>query len=48
MLPSHRQNSGQNHDVKIANRSFENVAPSKYLGTAITDQNLIQDEVKRR
>jgi hypothetical protein len=25
MLPSRHQNAGQNHDIKIANRSFENV-----------------------
>jgi hypothetical protein len=26
------QNAGKNHDIKIANRSFENVAQFKYLG----------------
>jgi hypothetical protein len=26
MLLSRHQNAGQNHDIKIANRSFENVA----------------------
>jgi coproporphyrinogen III oxidase-like Fe-S oxidoreductase len=26
MLLSHHQNAGQNHDIKIANKSFENVA----------------------
>jgi hypothetical protein len=26
MLPSYHQNSGQNHDVKIADRFFENVS----------------------
>jgi hypothetical protein len=33
MLPSRHQNDGQNHDIKTANRSFENVAQFKYLGT---------------
>jgi hypothetical protein len=33
---------------KIANRSFENVALFRYLGTNITNQNLIQEEIKRR
>jgi hypothetical protein len=32
MLPSRHQNAGQNYDIKIADRSFENVAQFKYLG----------------
>jgi hypothetical protein len=39
--------AGQNHDIKIANRCFENVAQFKYLGTRVTNQNLIQEEIKR-
>jgi ribosomal protein S2 len=45
---SRHQNAGQNHDIKIANRCFENVAQFRYLGTTITNQNLIQEEIKRR
>jgi hypothetical protein len=48
MLLSRHQNIGQNRDIKIANRSFENVSQFKYLGTTITNQNLIQDEIKGR
>jgi hypothetical protein len=48
MLLSHHQNVGQNRGIKIANRSFENVSQFKYLGTTVTNQNLIQDEIKRR
>jgi hypothetical protein len=48
MLLSHLKNAGQNHDIKIANRFFENVAQFKYLGTTVTNQNLIQEEIKRR
>jgi hypothetical protein len=48
MLLSRRQNAGQNSDKKIINRSFENVAQSKYFGTTITNQNLIQEKIKRR
>jgi hypothetical protein len=32
MLLSHHQNAGQNHDIKIGNRCFENVAQFRYLG----------------
>jgi hypothetical protein len=39
MLISRQQNVGQNRDVKIANRSFENVSQFKYLGTTVTNQN---------
>jgi hypothetical protein len=47
MLLSRRQNIGQNHDIKIADRCFENVAQFKYLGTKVTNQNLIQEEIKK-
>jgi hypothetical protein len=48
MLLSRHQNAGQNHDIKIGNRCFENVEEFRYLGTTITNQNLIQEEIKRR
>ncbi|PNF27173.1 hypothetical protein B7P43_G07841 [Cryptotermes secundus] len=48
MLLSRHQNAGQNHDIKVGNRSFENVAQFRYLGTMITDRNLIHEEIKRR
>jgi hypothetical protein len=48
MLLSHHQIVGQNRDVKIANSSFENVSQFKYLGMTVINQNLIQEEIKRR
>jgi hypothetical protein len=48
MLLSHQKNVGQNRDIKIANRSFEDVSQFKYLGMTVTNQNLILEEIKRR
>jgi hypothetical protein len=48
MLVSRYHNAGQNWDTIIATRSFKNVSQFKYLGTTITNQNLIQEEIKRR
>jgi hypothetical protein len=48
MLLSCHQNAGQNHDIKVVNTAFENVLQFKYLGTTVTNQNLIQEEIKRR
>jgi hypothetical protein len=47
-LLSRHQNSWQNRKIKIANISFENVPQSKYFGTTVTNQNSIQEEIKRR
>jgi hypothetical protein len=43
ILLSRHHNSGQNRNKKIANRSFENVSPFKYLRTTVTNQNLVQE-----
>jgi hypothetical protein len=46
MLISHHENAGQNHNIKIANRSFENMAKFNYLGKIITDQNVFHGKIK--
>jgi hypothetical protein len=46
MLVSHYQNAGQNREIKIGNRSFVNVSEFKYLGTTVTNQNLVQEEIE--
>jgi hypothetical protein len=48
MLSSRHQNADQNQDIKIANRSFENMSQFKYLGTTVVNQNVIEEEIKRR
>jgi hypothetical protein len=48
MLVSRDQNACQTREIKIGNRSFENVSQFKYLGMTVTKQNLIQEEIKRR
>jgi hypothetical protein len=48
MLLSRHQNAGQNHYIQIAKRYFEDVAQFKYMGTAVTNQNLVQEKIKRK
>jgi hypothetical protein len=43
-----RKKGGQKHGIKIANRSFEGVAKFTYLGTTLTDQNCMQEDIKSR
>jgi hypothetical protein len=47
-VASRRPNSGQNQNITTANESFENVAKFKYLGTTLTYQNDIHDEIRSR
>jgi hypothetical protein len=42
------QKAGQRLGIKRANRPFADVAKFKYLGTTITDQNCMQEEIKNR
>jgi hypothetical protein len=43
-----RKMAGQKHSIKRANRPFEGVARFKYLGTTLTDQNCMHEEIKSR
>jgi len=42
------KNAGRSHNIKIDNSSFETVEQFKYLGTTLTNQNSIQEEIKSR
>jgi len=48
MVRSRDQNAGRTHSMKIDNSSFERVDEFKYLGTTLTNQNSIQEEIKSR
>jgi hypothetical protein len=48
MIMSRHPNSGKNHIIRIANKSFENVAKFKYLAMKLTNKNDIHDEIKSR
>ena len=48
MVVSQDQNAGRNHSMRIGNSSFERVEEFKYLGTTLTHQNSIQEEIKNR
>jgi hypothetical protein len=48
MSVCHDQNAGQNWDTKLANRYFKNVSQFKYLKTKVTNQNSVQEDIKRR
>jgi hypothetical protein len=46
MIMSRHPNSGQNQNIRIANESYKNMEKFKYLGTTLTNQNDIHDEIK--
>jgi len=48
MVMSRDQTAGQSHSVKTDNSSFERVEEFKYLGTTLTNQNSIPEEIKSR
>jgi len=42
------QNAGRIHSVRIDNSTFESVEEFKYLGTTLTNQNSIVEEIMSR
>jgi len=48
VVMSRDQNTGQSHSMETDYSSFERVEEFKYLGTTLTNQNSIQEEIKSR
>ena len=42
------ENAGRNHSVRIDNSTFERVEEFKYLGTTLTNQNSVPEEIMSR
>jgi hypothetical protein len=42
------QHAGKNHNIKRGNKSFQRVVEFKYLGTTLTNQSSIHEEIKSR
>ena len=48
MVRSRDKNPGRNRSVRTDNSTFERVEEFKYLGTILTNQNFIPEEIKSR
>ena len=48
MVISRDQNVGRIQSVRIDNSNFESVQEFKYLGTTLTNQNYVAEEIKSR
>ena len=48
MVMSRDQNAGRIQSGRFDNSTFERVEEFQYLGTTLTDQNSIEEEIKRR
>jgi len=48
MVMSRDQNAGRIHSVNFDNSTIEMVEEFKYLGTTLTNQNSIAEEIKNR
>jgi hypothetical protein len=48
MVMSRDQQAAKNHNIQIGNKSFEGVEQFRYLGTTLTNQNSVHEEINRR
>ena len=48
MVMSRDQNTRRSHGIKTDNSSFEMLEEFRYLGTTLTNQNSVQEEMKSR
>jgi len=48
MVMSRDQKAGRIHSVRTDNTTYERVEEFKYMGTALTNQNSIEEEIKSR
>jgi len=48
MVMSRNLNAGRIHSVRIGNSTFERVEEFKFLGTSLTNQNSILEEINGR
>jgi len=48
LVKSRDQNAGRGHSIKNDNSTLEKLDEFKYLGTNLTNQNSIQEEIKSR
>jgi len=48
MVKFQEQNAGRNHSVRIDNITFDRVEGFKYLGTNLTNQKSIPEELKSK
>jgi len=48
MVMSREQNAGRIHSVRTDNSTFDREEEFKYLGTTLTNQNSIAEEIKSR
>ena len=48
MVMSRDQNAGRIHSVRVDNSTFERAEEFKYLGTTLTNENSIAEEIKSR
>jgi hypothetical protein len=45
-MSRHQTAGKKDRNMKVANKSFENVAKFKYLGTTVTNKNCCHEEIR--